>query len=267
MGALKEVPKPGLVKSETRDQIQARNRDAAKELWAGKLTRIEQAAVNAVCEAYGLDPLLKHILVLGGNLYITVAGLRAWAYKQDEADRPVSIQVIPVGNDDRETSGVPSGAHYWMAKVWKRDTPADRPYIEYGESDKDNVSLHRAGWKEIQDMAKTRAVGRTLRNAYSVSLPLAEDMPMFPWDQALDVTVAPPETIYQKTESKEPLEPITQTPLEAAIVHIQTIVAIPHLSNYWNAHTEERKHWTGQEQSEFKMVFEKRMAELRESKK
>lgn len=186
MGGLKEVPKPGLVKPETRDQIQARNREAAKALWAGQLTPVELAGVNAVCEAYGMDPLLKHIIVLGGNLYITVAGLRTWAYKQD--DKPLSIQVTPATTEEKKAAGCLETSHYWKAMVWKSDTPKEIPFTEFGEADKDNVSLHRAGWKEIQDMAKTRAIGRALRNAYPVSLPLAEDMPMFPWDQALDIT-------------------------------------------------------------------------------
>lgn len=258
MGALKEVPKPGLVKPETRDQIAARNRDAAKALWAGKLTAAELAGVNAVCEAYGLDPLLKHILVLGGNLYITVAGLRTWAYKQD--DKPLSIQVCPASQEEKKAAGCPETAHYWKAMVWKKDTPTETPFVEFGESDKDNVSLHRAGWKEIQDMAKTRAVGRALRNAYPVSLPLAEDMPMFPWDGAVIETTAAP------TEQKQDKKETAMNPLEEAIAHLATIAAIPHLSNYWNANLKERETWTKEEQVRFKMAFDQRMTELREEK-
>lgn len=207
MGALKEVARPGLVKPETRDQIANRNREAAKSLWAGKLTQTELAAVNAICEGYGLDPLLKHILVLGGNLYITVAGVRTWAYKQD--DKPVAIQVVPASREERDTAGCPEGVHYWKAKIWKKDTPADTPFTEFGEADKDNVSLHRAGWKEIQDMAKTRAIGRALRNAYPISLPLAEDMPLFPWEGALDVTPQP-------TSGEQSIQPPAPTPQPAS---------------------------------------------------
>ena len=258
MSKLKEVQNPGLVKPETRDQIAARNREAAKGLWAGKLTAAELAGVNAVCEAYGLDPLLKHILVLGGNLYITVAGLRTWAYKQE--DKPISIQVVPVTPEEKKAAGCPDTAHYWKALVWKADTPPDKPFTEFGESDKDNVSLHRAGWKEIQDMAKTRAVGRALRNAYPVSLPLAEDMPMFPWDGAIETTAT--------TTVEAPPPPGSLggglNPLEQAISHLGTIEAIPHLSNYWNANAKERESWTKEEQTRFKIAFDARMTELRD---
>jgi len=55
-------------------------------------------------------------------------------------------------------------------------------------------------------------------------------------------------------------------PLEAAIAHLQTIQAIPHLSNSWNANAKERESWTKEEQTRFKMAFDQRMTELKEQK-
>ena len=53
-------------------------------------------------------------------------------------------------------------------------------------------------------------------------------------------------------------------PLEAAIAHLGTIIATPHLSNYWNANAKERESWTKEEQTCFKMAFDVRMTELRD---
>ena len=89
--------------------------------------------------------------------------------------------------------------------------------------------------------------------------------------------IAAPETREeeQSSERKEPATPPPPppnpegslgsglNPLESAIAHLQTIEAIPHLSNYWNANAKERESWTKEEQTRFKMAFDARMTEIK----
>lgn len=157
-----------------RQQLVSENREIAKQMWSGKLTPNEQRALNNLCIFYNLDPLQKQIVILGGNPYITKGGLLAIAGSR--ADKPLSIQVDPASEDERKGARVPEDSHYWKAKVYKLVDGKEGVFTEFGEANEKNVKLYGKDWKTIQDMAKTRAVNRALRNAYSIGLTSIEEM-------------------------------------------------------------------------------------------
>lgn len=51
-----------------------------------KATPEQLDLVLAICERYNLDPLLRHVLIVSGNLYVTRDGLRHLAWQSGEFD-------------------------------------------------------------------------------------------------------------------------------------------------------------------------------------
>jgi len=156
-----------------RGKIQEQSKAIAKALWSGKLTANEQAALNQICAVYKLDPLLRQVVMLGGNVYLTGGALKVIA-NRDPQYALNGIELYPATDEERKLARVPEESHYWKAIVWKKGS--ERPFTEFGEANKDNVKLYQADWKAYQDMAKTRAVNRALRNAYAVGFTSLEEM-------------------------------------------------------------------------------------------
>lgn len=156
-----------------RAKLQEQSRDIAKAMWSGKLSMNEQKALNQICLLYGLDPILKQVVCLGGNIYITGGGLKVIANKNKETALN-GIELTPATDEERRMARVPEESHYWKAIVWKKG--CDHPFIEFGEACSTNVKLHQADWKALQDMSKTRAVNRALRNAYDIAFTSLEEM-------------------------------------------------------------------------------------------
>jgi hypothetical protein len=177
---MKEVIVPKLSEVAKREELKEESRAIAKDMWTGKLTPNEQKAVNQICRMYNLDPLLKQIVVLGGNLYISSGGLKTIAYRSKK-EQPEAIVVLPASEQERKDYGCTHNdpnekeyQHLFKAELYKKGS--DRAFVEWGESDSSNVRLHNAGFKEHADMAKTRAVNRVIRNAYAISLTSIEEM-------------------------------------------------------------------------------------------
>ena len=182
---MEEVKVPGLTKTENkslsqvdRTAIQEQSKNSAKDLWSGKLTVNEQKALNHVCAVYGLDPSLKQVNMLGGNIYINGAGILSIVHR--DAFPPEGIELVPATKQEREDAFItcsdgskPEFQHYWKCIVWKKGSA--RPFTEFGEACLADVQLHGKNWKTVQDMAKTRARNRALRNAYSIGLTSIEE--------------------------------------------------------------------------------------------
>ena len=211
MGRELEVPK--MERGIDRAKVQEESRAIAKDMWSGKLTVNEQRALNHICKLYDLDPLLKQIVCLGNNLYFTSGGLKVLANK-DPKTAPNGIEVTPATPEERKNANVPEKAHYWKAIVWKKG--CEKAFIEFGEADEGNVNLHKAGWKGYQDMAKTRAVNRALRNAYAISLTSVEET-----DYATNTDVITVESKEVKEETThQPPEAPTQSPKKQTSIDI-----------------------------------------------
>lgn len=189
------------VSPEAREALAQKNVQLAKQLWPDKLTPQEQGALARIHELYGLDPLLKEIIVLGGNLYTTRAGITRCA-KRDPAKAPVSVQIIPATKEEREAAGCvqndptkPQYQHLWKCLLLKPGTPGEHPFIGFGMASREDVNLSGKNFKTIRDMADTRAYNRTHRAAgYGPDLTSIEEMHIAPeqaeWKDATPINEA-----------------------------------------------------------------------------
>lgn len=147
-------------------------------LWPANLNDKQRQQLAYISSQYGLDPFFSEMTVLGGNPYITNAGLLRVAHEDKEP--PVSIQLELIRSDEMSR-------HFeYMAKLWKKSTPDDRPFIEYGEASPKDVSpMISKTDKDIKAMARTRAVNRVIRIAYRVSLTSAEELSEYVPDEMM----------------------------------------------------------------------------------
>ena len=142
---MKEVIIPKVEKGLVdREKLAQESRETAKALWHNKLTANEQKALSLLCQQYGLDPLQKQIVVLGGNFYITKGGLLGIAEKRE--DKPEGIEVVPATAEEREAARCPEKSHYWKAILWKRGH--SKPFIEFGEANDDSERWVNIGQAE-----------------------------------------------------------------------------------------------------------------------
>ena len=116
-------------------------------------------AVVAVCERYGLDPVLKHIIVLPkGGAYITRDGYLHIAHKSGQLDGIVL-----------EEQGTDNGEHYAVVAVYRKDM--SHPFRFRGRYP---VNGHNRQYGP--EMAVKNAEVQALRRAFDVAgLPAADE--------------------------------------------------------------------------------------------
>ena len=132
-------------------------------------------ALVLVCQQYGLDPVLKHAVLISGNLYVTRDGLLAVAHRDGRLD---GITVEEEGENDQE----------WWAKVSVHVKGQAHPYTYRGRYPK-------AGQQKRYgpEMAVKCAEVMALRRAFGVTgISTVEEQ----WDAhddaiAAEVVVAP----------------------------------------------------------------------------
>lgn len=124
-------------------------------------------AMILACEKYGLDPLLKHAVLISGNLYITRDGLLHVAHRDGRLD---GIVIEDEGDDAKE----------WWAKVTVYVKGQTHGYTYRGRYPKDGQQK-----KYGPEMAVKCAEVMALRRAFGVTgLPTVEEQ----WDIAPMVT-------------------------------------------------------------------------------
>ena len=108
-------------------------------------------ALVLVADRYGLDPILKHVILVKGNVYITRAGYLHIAHSSGQFD---GIEVVDIAETDT----------HWTAKVsvYRRDM--SRPITYPGRYPKDGQQAKAYG----PEMAVTRAEVNALRRAFDV---------------------------------------------------------------------------------------------------
>ena len=116
-------------------------------------------AVVAVCERYGLDPILKHVVVIpSGGVYITRDGLLHVAHRSGQLD---GIEVLEQGETKDE----------WWAKVAIYRKDMSRPFTFRGRYSKGGSNK-----KFGPEMALKCAEALALRRAFDVAgLPVLEE--------------------------------------------------------------------------------------------
>lgn len=119
--------------------------------------------ILAICDRYGLDPMLKHIVLVSGNLYITRDGLLRIAHASGVLE---AIEATAVRGDDKK----------WIAtaQVWRSDKR--RPFIfEAHQAEHENPGS--GAWQKApRAMTIKCAIVMALRHAFDVSLGAAEEI-------------------------------------------------------------------------------------------
>ncbi len=108
-------------------------------------------ALLLVCDRYGLDPLLKHMVLISGNPYITRDGLLHVAHRSGQLD---GIEVLDEGDDN----------NHWWARVAVYRKDMNRPFTYRGRYPKTG-HLKQYG----PEMAIKVAEVMALRRAFSVT--------------------------------------------------------------------------------------------------
>jgi hypothetical protein len=120
-------------------------------------------ALLLVCERYGLDPLLKHMVLISGNPYITRDGYLAIAHRSGEFD---GMEVLEQGADET----------HFTAKVAVYRKDMGRPFTFIGRYPKGQRMAKDYG----PEMAVKVAEVQALRRAFNVTgVPAADER----WDE------------------------------------------------------------------------------------
>ena len=116
-----------------------------------------------VCKRYGLDPLLRHVVFIAGQLYITRDGLMHLAHASGQLD---GIEVEAVRDDD--------GRWIATARVYRKDM--SRPFVYSAHQAEHEVPTSRAWQKAPRAMTIKCAEVMALRRAFAVALPGAAEI-------------------------------------------------------------------------------------------
>jgi len=132
--------------------------------------KVETKATFAICDRYGLDPLLKHVVVISGNVYVTRDGLLAVAHRSGQFD---GIEVLDTG----ETTT------HFTAEVAVHRKGFSHPFRYRGRFPKAKKNMAEDYGPE---MAIKTAEVAALRRAFGVALPTVEER----WDDEAPATTA-----------------------------------------------------------------------------
>jgi hypothetical protein len=123
-------------------------------------------ALLLVCERYNLDPLLKHIVLIKSNAYVTRDGYLAVAHRSGQFD---GMEVLEQGENQT----------HFTAKVAVYRKDMGRPFAYVGRYPKAGQMAQQYG----PEMAVKVAEVQALRRAFNVTgISAADEM----WDQQLD---------------------------------------------------------------------------------
>jgi len=153
-------------------------------------------ALVQICNRYGFDPLLKHVVLIGQgsgkkNTYVTRDGLLHLAHQSTQLD---GISVIEEGDDTEE---------WWaIVEVYRKDM--SHPFRYRGRYAKSGQNK-----KFGPEMAVKCAEVMALRRAFDVSLPTVEEQ----WDS---VAAQVPAAV-----SENYVPDIPRTPVEGPITGLQ----------------------------------------------
>lgn len=136
-------------------------------------------ALLLICNRYELDPVLKHMLLIKGQTYVTHKGLWHIGHRSNLLD---GHEIVEEGETDKE----------WWAKVAIYRKDWSRPVTMKGRYPKAGTNKQYG-----QEMAVTRAECLVLRRLFDVAVPVYEEI-NWPEDRgagrSVGEVVAPPPT-------------------------------------------------------------------------
>jgi hypothetical protein len=158
---------------------------------------VNAQAVLLVCQRYGLDPILRHMLLIEGRPYITRDGLLHVAHRSGQLD---GIEVLEEGQNGGE----------WFAKVAVYRKDMSRPFAYSGRYNGSNK-------KYGPEMAIKTAEVMALRRAFDVTgVPVMEEQ-ADKWDQTIDAETG------EITEARKTAAPkVTASESDEAAYRTQT---------------------------------------------
>ncbi|GEM_PF-3077308 len=156
-----------------------------KQNWPETLTDKSAYALAKMSVAYGLDPFLKELVILGGAVYPTVAALHRKANEDLGYD---GEELRPCTEEERiafyHPQKPPEDEGLWICKVHHKLRKF--PAVGYGRASKANVKMSTMQiW--LPEMAQKRARGRAYRIYFNIGVPTVEEMYEFEDGQKMSV--------------------------------------------------------------------------------
>lgn len=147
-----------------------------KALGLDKVPAEQRELGLAVAKNYGLDPMLRHLVLIDGRPYITRDGLIWVAHRSRKLD---GIEVT-----DPELVNLPGLGDFWTAtaSVYRKDM--SRPFVYRGRYPKSGGNNARYA----PEMAVKVAEVMALRRAFAVAAPVLEER----WEESAPVTPSAP---------------------------------------------------------------------------
>jgi hypothetical protein len=141
-----------------------------KAIWAspgGKdMTPELTQALAFVGERYNLDPALSEVMILGSKVYVTLQGYQGIAQRHPLFE---GMETWPLTDEERKQGRIAQDEHAWGCRVYRRGWRV--PAVDWGAASERTVSALVKASGSIREMAKARAVRRTLKLAFGIDLP------------------------------------------------------------------------------------------------
>lgn len=148
------------------NKIEAMNASLARDGWGTGVSPNMRRLVARIAVLYQLDVLLDEVVILGGNkIYIATKGALRKAHASGQLDG--------IGGWERiREEGDADGVYRFKVSIWIKG--CSRPFEEMGKAGGPD-ERNPVGKAHAETLARTRALGRCLRLACGISLPLLED--------------------------------------------------------------------------------------------
>lgn len=142
--------------------------------WQGHLPTKMAYQLAKLSVAYGLDPFLKELVILGDSVYPTVAALQRKANEDENFDGEICR---PTTEEERvafyHPLPPPNDEYLWRCEVLMKNRKL--PFVAWGRASASNVKMSTMQiW--LPEMAQKRARGRAYRLAKNIAIPVIEEM-------------------------------------------------------------------------------------------
>ncbi len=175
--------------------------------WAKDIGPHGAMALATAASQTGLNPLLGHLIMLGGNIYLTEKGCHHIANTNDDFD---GYDLEPVPKADFEAYGFAPDDIAFKCSVYRKNR--SRPTVAYGRANVRNVLLPAAKTHWLSEMAQKRAIQRTIVRAFALPFGSADEM-----HEDMDVTPHESRVVPQQTQALPYPTPTTADRLRKAL--------------------------------------------------